>query len=133
MFRHRRSILLAVSIALLGAGQSSAQQICKSALALTDIRTFEARDLQRTWTATLLADASRCSTTSGAFEMQFTRLKEYGPDMWFAERFTWQAGRSEASLDIWWDEWLDEQRIVHVAPCPCRAKLTERTETGDVQ
>lgn len=125
-----RSISLAVSIALLGAGsaiaQGTAQDRCRPALALTDVRVSPARDLQRTWTATLLADASRCAATSGRFEVQFTRQKEYGPDMWFAERFTWQAGRSDVSIDIWWDEWLEEHRITQVSPCPCREQMTER-------
>lgn len=121
-----RSISLAVSVALLGAATASAQDRCRPALALTDVRVSPAHDLQRTWTATLLADASRCTTISGRFEIQFTRQKEYSPDMWFAERFTWQAGRTEVSIDIWWDEWLEDHRITQVLPCPCREQLSER-------
>lgn len=76
--------------------------------------------MQRTWTGTLVADASPCSTASGQFDIQFTRLKEVAPDLQFTERFTWVAGQSEVSLDFWWDESLEDARIISIAPCPCR-------------
>jgi len=111
-------LLSGLSQALLS--QATAQQLCKPALALKGARTSDARNQQRTWTGILVADASRCSTTSGPFEIQFTRLKEIAPDLRFTERFTWRPGQTEVSLDIWWDEWLQDYRIAHVASCPCR-------------
>lgn len=115
-----RSILLAVSVALLSATQAVAGKLCKPVLSLRDVRISEAREMHRTWTGALTADASPCSTTSGQFDVQFTRLKETAPDLQFMERFTWASGQSEVSLDFWWDEWLEDHRIVSIAPCPCR-------------
>jgi hypothetical protein len=114
------SILLAANLALFGVTQATAGQLCKPALALRDVRISEAHEMQRTWTGVLVADASRCSTTTGRFDIQFTRLKEISPDLQFTERFTWVSGQSELWLDFWWDEWLEDSRIVSVAPCPCR-------------
>jgi len=114
------SVLLAGSMVLLTATPNVAQQRCKPSLAITETRISEPRNLQRTWTGVLAADASQCSATSGQFEIAFTRLKESAPDMQFIEHFNWAAGKSEISLDIWWDEWVQSYRIGHIAPCPCR-------------
>jgi len=116
----RPSILLAAGLGLFSVTQAAAGQLCRPVLALGDVRISEAREMQRTWTDVLLADASPCSTQSGFFDMQFTRLKEISPDLQFTERFTWVSGQSELSLDFWWDEWLEDSRIVSIAPCPCR-------------
>ena len=80
------SSLLAGSIVLFGATPDVAQQMCKPGLSVTEARISQARNMQRTWTATLTADASHCSTTSGQIEIEFTRLKESAPDMQFTER-----------------------------------------------
>src|SRR6516162_91040 len=93
---------------------------CKPVLSLRDVRISEPRNLQRTWSGVLVADASPCSTTNGPFEIEFTRLKETAPDLRFTERFTWASGRSEVSIDMWWDEWFEDYRIAHIAACPCR-------------
>ena len=114
------SILLAASLVTFGAMQAAAGELCKPALSLRDVRISEPRNSQRTWSGVLVADASPCSTTSGQFDVQFTRLKETAPDLQFMERFTWISGQSEVSLDFWWDEWLEDHRIVSIAPCPCR-------------
>jgi hypothetical protein len=63
-----------------------------------------AQNQQRKWTATLTVDASRCATTIGQFEIRFVRLKEFGPDLGFTEKFRWIPGSVEASLNFWWDE-----------------------------
>jgi len=115
-----RSILLAVTLVLLGATQAVASKLCKPTLWLRDVRISEAREMHRTWTGVLVADGSPCSTTSGQFDVQFTRLKEVAPDLQFIERFTWVSGQSELSLDFWWDEWLEDHQILGIAPCPCR-------------
>jgi len=112
--------LLAVSLVLLGVTPAVAGKLCKPVLSLRDARVSEAREMYRTWTGILTADASRCSTASGQFDVQFTRLKETAPDLQFMERFTWVSGQSEVSLDFWWDEWLEDNRIISIAPCPCR-------------
>ena len=114
------SILLAGGIALFGATPDLAQQICKPVLSVTQARISEARNQRRTWTGALTVDASHCSTTSGQFEIEFTRLKENAPDLRFSERFTWASGQTKVSLDIWWDEWLQSYQVGRIAPCPCR-------------
>jgi hypothetical protein len=114
------SILLAASLVTFGAMHAVAGELCKPALSLRDVRISEPRNSQRTWSGVLVADASPCSTTSGPFEIEFTRLKETAPDLRFTERFTWASGRSEVSIDMWWDEWFEDYRIAHIAACPCR-------------
>jgi hypothetical protein len=96
----RPSILLAASLALFSVTQAAAGQLCKPILSLQDVRISEAREMQRMWTGVLVADASRCSTASGLFDIQFTRLKEVSPDLQFTERFTWVSGQSKLSLDF---------------------------------
>jgi len=120
MRRSHPSILLAGSLVMFSAMQAVADQLCKPVLSLRDVRISEPRSMQRTWSGVLVADASRCSTTSGPFEIEFTRLKETAPDLRFTQRFTWASGRSEVSIDMWWDEWFEDYRIAHVAACPCR-------------
>jgi hypothetical protein len=120
VYLSHRSILLAVGLVLLGAMQAVAGNLCKPVLSLRDVRISQAHEMHRTWTGVVVADASPCSTTSGKFDVEFTRLKEVAPDLQFMERFTWVSGRSELVLDFWWDEWLEDYQIVSIAPCPCR-------------
>jgi hypothetical protein len=47
-------------------------------------------------------------------------LKENAPDLRFVERFTWASGQTKVSLDISWDEWVQDYRLSRIAPCPCR-------------
>jgi hypothetical protein len=112
--------LMAGSIVLFGTTPNIAQQMCKPALTVAEARVSEARNLQRTWTAVLTVDSSHCSITSGEFEIEFTRLKESAPDMQFIERFTWAQGQTKVSLDLWWDEWVQDYQVGRIAPCPCR-------------
>jgi hypothetical protein len=120
MYVSHRSIWLAAGLVLLGAAQAIAGNLCRPVLSLRDGRISEAHEMHRTWTGVLIADPSPCSTTSGQFDVQFTRLKEVAPDLQFMERFTWVPGQSKLSLDFWWDEWLEDERIMSIAPCPCR-------------
>jgi hypothetical protein len=76
MWLSARSILLAASLVLLGTTQAVAGKLCRPVLSLRDARVSEAREMHRTWSGVLTADASPCSTTSGQFDIQFTRLKE---------------------------------------------------------
>ena len=111
---------LAGSVVVFTATPDAAQQICKPALALTQASISDVRNRQRTWTGVLSLDASPCSSASGEFEVEFTRLKENAPDLRFIERFAWASGQTKVSLDIWWDEWVQDYRVSRVAPCPCR-------------
>jgi hypothetical protein len=73
----------------------------------------------RKWTEVLAVDASRCVGTSGAFEIKFVRIKEMGPDLLFSERFKWNPGQTQVSLDFWWDEAVRNYWIGDVSPCGC--------------
>src|SRR5262249_15339264 len=120
MRRSHASILLAGSPVMFSAMQNVAPQLCQPVLSLRDGRMSPPRGLQKTRDGVLVADASPCSTTSGPFEIEFTRLKETAPDLRFTERFTWTSGRSVVSIDVWWDEWVEDYRIARIASCPCR-------------
>ncbi|MFL6796622.1 MAG: hypothetical protein ACJ8F3_04345 [Xanthobacteraceae bacterium] len=120
LFSSWPTMLMAAGIFMLGAAQTVAAPACKPRLTVEQAQFSEAKNQQRRWSAVLNADASACAALSGAFEMQFIRLKEMAPDLAFVERFTWTAGRTEISLDFWWDEAVLEHSIRSVAPCPCR-------------
>ena len=115
----RRSILLAASIVLLGATQTVGQPVCKPQLSVQAVRFSDPRDLQRTWTAVLDVDASRCAAKSGRFDIKFIRMKEIAPDLEFSEHFTWKPGALEVSVDFWQDEAVLRYSI-DVEPCGCR-------------
>jgi hypothetical protein len=124
MYRHRLFTLLATGIALLNASPSLGSPICRPHLAVKDVRISELRNLERTWTAALTVDASRCTAFSGPFEIHFVREKENAPELEFSETFIWQAGelgtaQIEASIDLWIDEAVHDYRV-YAAPCACR-------------
>ena len=124
MSSHRPFILLATSIVLLNASPSFGRPICKPQLAVKDVRISELRNLERTWTAAVHVDASRCTDFSGRFEIHFLREKENAPEIEFSETFTWHAGelgigQIEASIDVWVDEVVHDYRA-YAAPCACR-------------
>ncbi len=124
MYRHRLSTLLATCIVLLGTSPSPGGPICRPRLTVKDVRLSGLRNLQRTWTAMLNVDASRCTAYSGRFEIHFVREKENAPELEFSESFTWQTGelgtgQTEASIGLWIDEAVHDYRV-YAAPCACR-------------
>jgi len=102
--------------------QAVAQQTCRPALAFKEVRFSEMQPptLERKWTAVLSVDASRCATTSGRFEIVFSRLKENGIEIEFREQFTWRPDSVEVSVDFWADEAVERYWLDNVATCPCR-------------
>jgi hypothetical protein len=117
--RYSRSAFLLS--ALLGAtGLAAGQETCKPVLSMNSSGHSDVVNFQRRWTAVLTVDASRCSTTDGAFEIEFERLKDVGPDLTFREWFAWMGGETEVRLDLTWDEWVSAYRITEVRPCSCR-------------
>jgi hypothetical protein len=122
MYRPFLCALLAGSIGLTGAAQAAGQQTCRPVLAIKHARFSEMKPptLERTWTAVLAVDASRCATTSGRFEIVFSRAKEVGIDLEFREQFTWRSDAAEASVDFWADEAVEKYWLGNVAACPCR-------------
>jgi hypothetical protein len=120
MHRSFFSVLLAASAIVLGATQTSAQQVCWPALSVAQARLSDIHRQHRRWSAAVSVDASRCTATSGRFEITFDRLKETAPDMTFVERFTWTAGTVEVAVDFWADEAVQDYVINYVEPCICR-------------
>jgi hypothetical protein len=133
MSRYRLSVSLAASVLVLGGTPSLSMQICKPQLTLVNARQSEIRNQQRTWSANLAVDASRCVAASGSFNIHFVRDKENAPELEFGERFTWHAGehqtaQTEVSIDLWMDEAVLDYAIGYVAPCGCPEQLaTERS------
>jgi hypothetical protein len=120
MRRSSLALLFAGSAILFAMIQAAAGELCRPALLFKETCFSEVRNLQRTWTAALAVDASRCATNSGRFDLFVTREKENAPDLQFVERFTWKPGRIEVSLDFWRDEAVLDYSIGYVEPCACR-------------
>ena len=118
--RPSRSILLAATLVCLGAMPAVAGPLCRPALAVNEVRFSDTQQSQRVWTARVDVDASRCAARSGRFEVEFTRVKETGPDVTFSEAFSWRPGKIEVSTVFWEDEAVADYAIAYVAPCGCR-------------
>jgi hypothetical protein len=104
------------------AASGAAAPICKPALAFKDVR-FSAvnrETMLRTWTATVLVDATRCASSSGRFEILFTRQKENAPEADFTEAFEWRPGALDVAVEFWADEAVEGYRTTGIAECPCR-------------
>jgi hypothetical protein len=121
MYRSCLIGLLASGIGLVGEAQAAGQPACRPVLAIKQVRFSEMKPptLERTWTAVLAVDASRCATTSGRFEIVFSRAKEIGVDIEFREQFTWRPEAAEASVNFWADEAVEKYWLGNVAACPC--------------
>jgi hypothetical protein len=122
MYRSLIASLLAGSIALIAVTQAVGGPACRPALAFKDVRfsPMQPPTMERKWTAVLSVDASRCATTSGRFEILFSRAKEVGLDLEFREQFTWRPDAVEVSVDFWADEAVERYWLSEVAACPCR-------------
>ncbi len=122
MVRSRMFGLLAGGIGFISAAQAAGPQVCKPSLAVTDVRFSEMRPptMGRRWTAVVSVDASQCATTTGHFEITFSRQKENAPEVDFRETFTWQPSSVKVAVDFWADEAVESYLLNRVAACPCR-------------
>jgi hypothetical protein len=95
---------------------------CKPTLAFTNVQfsAINRETMIRTWTATVLVDASRCASSSGSFEILFTRQKENGSEVDFTEPFEWRPGAVDVSVEFWADEAVEGYRATRIGECPCR-------------
>jgi hypothetical protein len=95
---------------------------CKPLLAIKNVREIRTSTMPQPWTwrATIIADASYCATRSGPFEIDVIRIKEYAPDVQFTEKYRWNAGQFDVSIELTADEAIDDYRIGFIAPCVCR-------------
>ena len=116
--RGSRLSVLVMSI-LAAATPAHADTSCKPALTFNEVRFSEVRSQQRTWTAMLSVDASRCAASSGKFAINFVRLKEMGIDLPFTEWFEWSLGQIQVSLDFWEDEAVQDYAVGDIPLCPC--------------
>jgi hypothetical protein len=114
--------MLASVFGLIDTAWAASAAVCKPALAFQDVR-FSAvnrETLIRTWTAKVLVDASRCASSSGRFEILFTRQKENAIEVDFTESFEWRPGAVEIAVEFWTDEAVEDYRATRIAECPCR-------------
>ncbi|MGB9365514.1 MAG: hypothetical protein WCE79_05840 [Xanthobacteraceae bacterium] len=113
-------------IVLLGFGFAPAPAlavpVCKPIIGFKEVRfsPTHRETMERTWSATLSVDASRCASTSGRFEILFTRLKENAPEVDFSEQFKWKLGSIDVSVPFWADEAVEGYWLHSITACPCR-------------
>ena len=123
MYRPCISVLLAGILGFVGVTQAVARQVCRPALAVTEVKfsKWQPPSLERRWTAVVSVDASRCAMNSGGyFEIGFSRLKENGMELEFHEQFIWLPPSVKVSVDFWADEAVERYWVDNVAPCTCR-------------
>lgn len=121
MRRFLTATLLSTAIAVAGTSFATAGAVCKPKLTVKDIRFSEVqRETQeRRWTAIVSADASRCATTAGYFDLGVVRQKENGVELQFREQFIWSAPAMMIGIDFWTDEAVEDYWIDSVQDCPC--------------
>jgi hypothetical protein len=113
---------LAAVACLVNVTQVLAQQVCKPGLSFKEVRfsKMQPPTLKRTWTAVISVDAARCAVSStGHFEIIFSRLKESAPDLEFREQFKWRSPSVNVVVDFWADEAVERYWIDNVSPCSC--------------
>ena len=113
--------LLAGSMGLIDVTQAVGQQACKPTLAFKEVQFSEMQPPtgERRWTAVVSVDASRCATTTGFFEIGFSRQMENGGEFEFRERFQWSSPAVKVGVDFWADEAVEYYWIESVQACPC--------------
>jgi hypothetical protein len=119
--------LLAGIPGFIGVTQVVGQEVCRPALAVTEVKfpKWQPPSMERTWTAVVSVDASRCAVNSvGYFEVGFARQKEDGMEGDFREQFIWRPPSVEVSVDFWFDEAVVAYWLNRIAPCPCRDQAT---------
>jgi hypothetical protein len=125
---HSRPLLLAGALVLLGASQASGWRLCKPTLAFKEAQLSEMQPptLRRTWTATVVVDASRCATTSGYFDVGFSRFEEGAPELDFHETFAWSTPSVKISVDFSAAEAVESYWIHSIEVCPCATTRRRR-------
>ena len=124
--RFSLSVLACAALLLAGTtadeASAAAASICKPALTFKDVKfsPIHRETMIRTWTATVVVDASRCASSGGSFEILFTRLTENGPDADFTEQFEWKPGAIDVAVEFWADEAVEAYRITRITECSCQ-------------
>ena len=121
-YRIAISAFLAGTLGLMNLPSALGQGLCRPTLAVGQVSLSPMRPptLERKWTAVVSVDTSRCATSSrGAFDIVFSRLKETGPDVEFRQRFDWLSPSVTVEVDFWADEAVAGYWIDNIAPCRC--------------
>ncbi len=121
------AVLLAGVLGMVGASAAVGQQVCKPALAISDVQFsgWQLPTMERKWTAKVAVDASKCAAnSSGYFEVGFLRLIENGVDIEFKEEFAWTSPSVQVGLDFWANEAVGSYWINKVSACPCAGERT---------
>jgi hypothetical protein len=122
MHRSWLSGIVAASVTLICITPAAGQQACRPTLAFTQVQLSPMRppDLERQWTAVVSVDASRCAASStGTFQIGFSRLKEMGADLDFRQQFTWRPPSVNVHVDFAPDEAVERYWIENISSCPC--------------
>ena len=117
------SVLLTGTIGLISVTQAVGREVCRPALAVTEVKFSKWRlpSMERRWTAVVSVDASRCALNSGGyFEIGFARQKENAIELEFRKQFIWLPPSVAVSVDFWADEAVESYWVDNVAPCTCR-------------
>ena len=117
-----RQLVLILCFVSLVPSTSLSQVVCKPFLSIKSVREVRAftPTLQWKWNATLIADTNHCATRAGNFEADFVRIKENSPDLQFTQKFRWNQGQFDISMELTSDEAILDFRIGFIAPCVCR-------------
>ena len=120
---YRSFICCAVASAVaLSSVARAASLSCAPTLTFADVHFSEMipPSRERTWTATVSVDASRCKpNSSGHFEIVFTRLSEFGPDLDFHERYAWRSSSVLIAVKFAADEAVQRYRVENITSCVC--------------
>jgi hypothetical protein len=95
---------------------------CKPILSVKNVREVRTSTSPQpwTWNATIHANPIFCATRSGAFEIDFVRIKEYAPDLQFTAKFQWVSDQFDVAIELAADEAILDYRVGFIAPCVCR-------------
>jgi hypothetical protein len=119
----RRPLMRSSSSGAVSALVSSAiaGPVCRPVLSLARAALSEWRlpSMERRWTATVAADASKCASKTGYFKLGFLREKENAFPLEFRQQFIWTEPSSLVGVDLWADEAVDDVWIDYIQPCPC--------------
>jgi uncharacterized membrane protein YfcA len=102
--------------------QAVAGPVCRPVLSVTRAALSEMRppSLERRWTAIITADASKCASKAGYFELGFLREKETSSlPLEFREQYIWVEPSSPVSIDVAADEAIERAWIDSIQSCPC--------------
>jgi hypothetical protein len=112
---------ITTNVASVFMSRAQAAPVCRPKLAVTRARLSEMRppSMERRWTATITADASRCASKAGYFDLGILREKENSYPLEFREQVIWMEPSSLISVDLSADEAVDLAWIDTVQLCPC--------------